>query len=81
MGVNVMQSLFCARHLVPRWRSQEGTKHLVITASAAGLLTSTESLPYSVSKHAAVAFAEWCAIAYQDMLVTSVASGVGGNPR
>ena len=36
------------------------------TASAAGLLTQMDSGPYAVSKHAAVAFAEWLLINYAD---------------
>lgn len=36
----------------------------VVTASAAGLLTMIGDAPYSVSKHAAVAFAEWLSITY-----------------
>jgi short-subunit dehydrogenase len=36
------------------------------TASAAGLLTNLKAAQYSVTKHAAVAFAEWLAITYGD---------------
>lgn len=39
---------------------------LLTTASAAGLLTDLSSQAYSVTKHAAVAFAEWLAIQYGD---------------
>ena len=39
---------------------------MVITASAAGLLTQVGSLPYSVTKHAAVSTAEWLAISYAE---------------
>ncbi|CAL1168800.1 unnamed protein product [Cladocopium goreaui] len=37
--VHVMQHVFVARHLFPLWQQRPGEKHLVITASAAGLLT------------------------------------------
>ena len=38
---------------------------LLVTASAAGLLTQVGSLPYSVTKHASVGLAEWLAITYK----------------
>jgi len=40
--------------------------HFVAVASAAGLLTQLGGAPYSVTKHAAVGFAEWFAIKYGD---------------
>jgi short-subunit dehydrogenase len=43
-----------------------GGGYLLNTASAAGLLTQINSGPYAVSKHAAVAFAEWVSINYGD---------------
>ena len=43
-----------------------GSGYLVNTASAAGLLSHVDSATYSVTKHAAVAFAEWLSIAYGD---------------
>jgi NAD(P)-dependent dehydrogenase (short-subunit alcohol dehydrogenase family) len=43
-----------------------GAGYLLQTASAAGLLTQLGSAPYSVTKHAAVALAEWLAITYGD---------------
>lgn len=61
--VNVMQSIFVARHLMPVFvKNKKGA--LVITASSAGLLTLPGALPYSVTKHAAVAVAEWLAMTY-----------------
>ena len=63
--VNTMQQVYVARHLFARW-IERGGGHLVVTASAAGLLTQVGSLPYTVTKHAAVAAAEWLAITYAD---------------
>ena len=38
----------------------------MVTASAAGLLTMIGAAPYSVTKHAAVGFAEWLSVTYGD---------------
>ena len=43
-----------------------GEGYLLSTASAAGLLTNIGDAPYSVTKHAAVALAEWLSITYGD---------------
>ena len=43
-----------------------GEGYLLNTASAAGLLTNLGTLPYSVTKHAAVGLAEWLAITHGD---------------
>lgn len=61
--VNVLGGLNAARALMPRWRERDGG-HLMITASAAGLLTNLGDAPYSATKHAAVGLAEWLAITY-----------------
>ena len=63
--VNVMAHVWAARALLPEM-VQRGEGYLINTASAAGLLTQVSSLVYSVTKHAAVALAEWLAIEYGD---------------
>jgi NAD(P)-dependent dehydrogenase (short-subunit alcohol dehydrogenase family) len=61
--VNVMAHVRAAQLLVPTWLEQGGGR-FVVTASAAGLLTMLGNAPYSVSKHGAVAFAEWLSATY-----------------
>jgi NAD(P)-dependent dehydrogenase (short-subunit alcohol dehydrogenase family) len=63
--VNVMGHVHAARALLPTWL-ERGRGHLLTTASAAGLLTNLGDAPYSATKHAAVAFAEWLSITYGD---------------
>jgi NAD(P)-dependent dehydrogenase (short-subunit alcohol dehydrogenase family) len=63
--VNVMSHVHAARRLVPGWLAR-GDGYFLSTASAAGLLTNLKAAQYSVTKHAAVAFAEWLAITYGD---------------
>jgi NAD(P)-dependent dehydrogenase (short-subunit alcohol dehydrogenase family) len=63
--VNVMAHVYAARAVLP-FMLATGGGYLLQTASAAGLLTQIGSAPYSVTKHAAVAFAEWIAITYGD---------------
>jgi NAD(P)-dependent dehydrogenase (short-subunit alcohol dehydrogenase family) len=63
--VNVMAHVHAARAVVPHMLAGGGG-HFLATASAAGLLTAPADAPYSVTKHAAVGFAEWLAIAYGD---------------
>lgn len=63
MDVNFMAHLYAARAVVPQMLAQGGG-YLLNTASAAGLLMQVDSATYTVSKHAAVAFAEWLAVNY-----------------
>jgi len=62
MDVNLMAHVRAARALLPRMLAR-GHGYLLQTASAAGLLSQFDA-PYAVSKHAAVAFAEWLSITY-----------------
>ena len=61
--VNLMAHVYAARALGPRMLKR-GEGYLVSTASAAGLLTQIGSAPYAVTKHAAVALAEWLSVTY-----------------
>jgi len=64
-AINVHSHVYVARAVLPGMLAR-GEGYLVITASAAGLLTQLGSAPYAVTKHAAVAFAEWLSITYGD---------------
>ena len=61
--VNTLSHVFAAKHLVPRMK-QRGGGYLLNTSSAAGLLSQIGSVTYAVTKHAAVALAEWIAITH-----------------
>jgi NAD(P)-dependent dehydrogenase (short-subunit alcohol dehydrogenase family) len=61
--VNVMAHVYAARAVLPSMLAR-GSGYLLNTASAAGLLTSPGDAPYAVSKHAAVAFAEWLEVTF-----------------
>ncbi len=65
LDVNLRAHVRAARLLVPHWKSR-GAGYFVSVASAAGLLTQIGAAGYSVTKHAAVGFAEWLAITYGD---------------
>jgi NAD(P)-dependent dehydrogenase (short-subunit alcohol dehydrogenase family) len=64
-AVNVMAHVHAARAVLPHMLTHGGG-YLLQTISAAGLLTHPYSATYAVTKHAALAFAEWLAIAYGD---------------
>lgn len=63
IDVNIMAHVRAAQMLVPQWL-ERGSGYFLSTASAAGLLTQIGSPTYSVTKHAAVAFAEWLSVTY-----------------
>lgn len=63
--INTMSHVHAARALIPGWLAR-GEGYFLSTASAAGLLTNLKAAQYSVTKHAAVAFAEWLSITYGD---------------
>lgn len=68
-NVNLMSHIYAARAVLPGM-IERGEGYLLNTASAAGLLTQIGSAPYAVTKHAAVALAEWLAITHGEQGVT-----------
>ena len=65
MNINLHAHRWAAKHLIGDWLAA-GEGYFCSTASAAGLLSQIGSAPYSVTKHGAVAFAEWMSITYGD---------------
>ena len=63
LDVNLRAHIRAAERLVPQWQ-ERGEGYFVATASAAGLLTQIGQAGYSVTKHAALAFAEWLSVTY-----------------
>jgi NAD(P)-dependent dehydrogenase (short-subunit alcohol dehydrogenase family) len=61
--IHGMAHVWAARAVIPEM-AERGEGYFIVTASAAGLLNIVESAPYGVTKHAAVAIAEWLRIAY-----------------
>ncbi|MET9393845.1 SDR family oxidoreductase [Streptomyces sp. NPDC006624] len=62
--VNVMAHVRAAHALLPGWL-ERGSGRFVSTVSAAGLLTMIGAAPYAVTKHGALAFAEWLSLTYR----------------
>ncbi|ARP73972.1 NAD(P)-dependent oxidoreductase [Streptomyces pluripotens] len=62
--VNVMAHVRAAHGLLPGWL-ERGSGRFVSTVSAAGLLTMIGAPSYSVTKHGALAFAEWLSLTYR----------------
>ena len=63
--INVMAHVWTASAALPKML-ERGSGYFVNVASAAGLVTQIGSAPYAVTKHAAVAFAEWLSMTYHD---------------
>ena len=63
--INLMSHVYAARAVLPKM-IEGGSGYICSTASAAGLLTQIGSAPYAVTKHAAVALAEWIAVTHGD---------------
>jgi NAD(P)-dependent dehydrogenase (short-subunit alcohol dehydrogenase family) len=61
--IHGMAHVWAARAVIPEM-VERGEGYFLVTASAAGLLNIVETAPYGVTKHAAVALAEWLRIAY-----------------
>jgi NAD(P)-dependent dehydrogenase (short-subunit alcohol dehydrogenase family) len=68
-AVNVMAHVYAAEAVVPSMTAR-GEGYILSTSSAAGLLSQIGDLPYSVTKHASLAVAEWLAITYGDAGIT-----------
>jgi NAD(P)-dependent dehydrogenase (short-subunit alcohol dehydrogenase family) len=67
--VNVMAHVRASKFLLPEWL-ERGKGHFLATVSAAGLLTSLGSAPYAVTKHGALAYAEWLSATYRHRGIT-----------
>ena len=63
--IHVLAHLYAARAVMPQML-ERGDGYLLQTVSAAGLITSLESMTYAITKHAALALAEWISMTYGD---------------
>ena len=76
-AVNVMSHVYAAKYVIP-YMKQKGGGYLLNTVSAAGLIQEFHSAPYTVTKHAALGFAEWIAVAHaKDGIKVSVLAPAG----
>jgi NAD(P)-dependent dehydrogenase (short-subunit alcohol dehydrogenase family) len=87
--IHCMAHVWASRAVVEKMAAR-GEGYFLVTASAAGLLNIVESASYGVTKHGAVAFAEWLAIAYgrkgvhvsclcPQAVITGMYTGLGGS--
>lgn len=75
--VNMMAHVYATRAVLPGMLAR-GSGYLIHTASMAGILTTHGNLPYAVTKHAVVGFAEWMSVTYHDKGVhTSLLAPLG----
>ncbi len=75
--VNLMAHVYATRAVLPGMLKRK-SGYMIHTASMAGILTSSGNLPYAVTKHAVVGFAEWMAITYHDQGIrTSLLAPLG----
>jgi len=63
--IHVLAHVYAARAVLPAML-ERGDGYLLQTVSAAGLVTSLESVIYAVTKHASLALAEWISMTYGD---------------
>ena len=60
---NILGHTYSVKYALPSMLEQK-SGYFLFTSSAAGLLSQIGAAPYTVTKHAAVGFAEWVAITY-----------------
>lgn len=62
--INTMAHVRASRILVSEWL-ERGSGRFIATVSAAGMLMMLGSAPYTVTKHAALSYAEWLSATYR----------------